>query len=89
MITDAFLRLAFWLADFIIGILPSSEGFPEAAYEAFNQAGSYFDIWSPVIPIDVVFTCVGIVFAVELGLFGFKTLKWIISHIPWIGGKGA
>lgn len=89
MITNEILDLGHYLLGFIIGIIPSSAGFPDTAYTAFNTVGSYFDIWSPVVPIDTVFTCVSIVLSVELGVFGFKILRWIISHIPWIGGKGA
>jgi hypothetical protein len=40
------------------------------------------------VPVSVMLWCLTLVFGVEIAIFGFKTIKWIISFIPLIGGKG-
>jgi len=88
MILTAIINFAYFLVSGIISILPASSGFPTAAHTAMAGLGGYLAIWSPVLPITTLITCLGIVFSVEIAIFGFKTFKWILSHIPWIGGKG-
>lgn len=88
MITNAFIDFAYFLINGIINFIPHSEGFPQAFHDAMSGLGGYVDIWSPVVPMSVLLTCITLVFSVEIGVFGFKTVKWVISHIPWIGGKG-
>jgi len=88
MITGALINFAFFLINGIVNFLPHSEGFPQAFHDAMSGLGGYVDIWTPVIPMDVLLICVTFCFTVEIAIFGFKTIKWVISHIPWIGGKG-
>jgi len=45
-------------------------------------------MFSPVVDTVIMASCVGTIFAVEIGIFGFKTFKWVFSHVPVIGGKG-
>jgi len=88
MITTAIIQLAYSLISWLINIFPASTGFPAAATTAFSSLGGYIGVWDPILPIATLATCVSLVFALEIGIFGFKTLKWIFSHIPYIGGKG-
>jgi len=88
MITTAFLTISYSLLSWILSLLPSSEGFPDVAHTAVSSIGGYFGILSPIVPIATLFTVVSLIFTVEIGIFGFKTVKWIISHIPWVGGRG-
>jgi len=88
MIIDAIINFAYFLIQTFIGFFPSSTGLPDEVHTAASAIGGYFGIWDPVLPLDTLATCVGLIISVELGIFGFKTFKWIISHVPWIGGKG-
>jgi len=88
MIFTPFVYLAFYVFGFIINVLPHGSGFPPEVHDAVTGLGGYLGIWSPIIPISTLATCVGLAFAVEIAIFGFKSFKWIVSHIPWIGGKG-
>lgn len=88
MITGAFINLAYLILDFIMGIFPASAGLPAEAHSAAVSIGGYLGIFSPIVPIATLLTCVTIVFSVEIGIFGFKTVKWIMGHVPFIGGKG-
>lgn len=72
----------------IINIFPSGTGFPTAFHTAMSSLGDYLHLLDPIIPIDILLSCLLIIFGVEIALFGFKTLKWILSFIPIFGGKG-
>jgi len=45
-------------------------------------------IFDPLVPISTLLTTVGLVISVEVIILGFRTLKWILSHVPLVGGKG-
>jgi hypothetical protein len=88
MITTAIITLAYLLISSIIGLLPAGAGFPTGFHTAITSLGGYLHILDPLVPISILLTCLSLIFSVEIAVFGFKTIKWIISHIPWIGGKG-
>jgi len=88
MLGDFFIRIALWFVQSLIGFLPTSTGFPPEIASAFASIGGYADIFSPLIPWATMTIVVGLAFSVEIAIFGFKTLKWVISHLPFIGGKG-
>lgn len=88
MIGDIFVNIAYWLASTIIGFFPTSTGFPPEVHTAAVALGGYLGMLSPLVPIGTLATCVGIAFTVEIAVFGFRTLKWVVSHVPFIGGKG-
>lgn len=88
MITNAFLTISYSILHWLINILPTSTGFPQEAHTAMESLGGYLGIWSPVLPISTLATVVSFVLAVEVGIFSFKSVKWIISHIPIVGGRG-
>jgi len=88
MLFDFILNTAFNLLNWFISLFPVSSGFPSAVSTAVSGLGGYLDIFSPLIPISTLATVVGLVFTVELSILAFKTTKWLISHLPFIGGKG-
>lgn len=88
MITGAFINLAYFLLHGIISFLPASQGFPADALAAATTIGGYVGIFDPIISIATLAATLTLVFSVEIGIFGFKTGKWIIAHIPFIGGRG-
>lgn len=88
MITSAIINLSSSLLNWLINLFPTSTGFPNEAHQAVTYLGGYLGIWSPILPTNNLIGIITLVIAVEVGIFGFKTLKWIISHIPMIGGKG-
>jgi len=88
MIVSAFLALAYFFLNGLINLLPVSTGFPQGVHDAMIGLGGYLGIFSPLVPIETLIYTVSTIFIVDISLFGFRTLKWIGSHIPWIGGKG-
>jgi len=88
MIGDFFLSIGYWLISTVIGWFPVSNGFPPDALAAVGTLGGYLDIFSPIVPIGTLATTVVLATLVEIAIFGFKTFKWLMSHIPWFGGHG-
>lgn len=88
MITQYFLDLPYYALSGIINFFPLSQGFPPQALQAANAIGSKIGIFGPVMPLDTLSLCLGILFSAQLGIWGFKTIKWIMSHVPFIGGRG-
>jgi len=87
MITTALVNLAYSFVSGIIGLFPVGTGLPAGVHSAAVFIGGYAGIFDPLIPTSTFFTVVGIIFVVEIAVFGFETLKWIVSHIPFVGGR--
>jgi len=72
----------------VISLFPVGVGFPTAFHTAVAGLGGYLRILDPLIPINTLLSCILFIFGVELVIFGFKTLKWIMGHVPIFGGRG-
>jgi hypothetical protein len=88
MIIQAFIDLAYTIINGIIRLFPVSSGFPPAIEESATLIGGYVGIFSPIISASALAAALALVFSVEIGVFGFKTFKWVLSHIPVFGGRG-
>lgn len=88
MISNIFIKLAYILLSTILNLLPVSSGFSADVTSAATHFGSYFGMFSPIIPIGTLGIAVSVAFSVEIAIFGWKTLKSIVSHIPQFGGAG-
>jgi len=90
MITTAIINLGFSVISSFIGFFPVGSGFSSEFHSSISFLGQYarLDMLSPLIPIGSLYTAMILLFGIEIVVFGFKTLKWIISHLPWIGGRG-
>lgn len=88
MIIGTLLQIPLVFLNFIVGLFPLSSGFPPEVHTASLALGGYLGILSPMVPLETLATVVGLIFAVELSIFGFKTFKWLFGHVPLFGGKG-
>jgi len=88
MIFTSFVYLAAYVLGFIVDILPSSTGFPSDVQTAFNTMGGYVQLLDTLLPIGTLAIVLGILVSVDVAIFGFKTFKWLVSYIPFVGGKG-
>ena len=88
MILTTFLLLPYYFLAFIIGLMPASEGFPPEVLAGANAVGAKIGIFGPVMPVATLSTVLGLLFGAQLGIWAWKTFKWVMSHIPWIGGRG-
>jgi len=82
------LNILYNFLSFLIGLFPVGTGFPTSFHTAISALGGYLHILDPLVPISILLTCLTLIFGVEIALFGFRTLKWVLSHIPFLGGKG-
>jgi len=88
MIISAFLDIFNYFFNLIVGIFPSGSGFPQSVHTAAQYIGGYARSLDPILPFDTLYQIILLVIIVEVAILGFKTFKWIISHIPFLGGHG-
>jgi len=86
--TSFLFTIAYNFLSFLINHLPSGGVFPTEVHSAFSTLGGYVGMFDVFVPISTLLYCLLLLFSVEIGVFAFKTIKWLVSHIPLIGGKG-
>jgi len=89
MIITGIILLGYNIINWIIQIFPISTGFSTTVQASFTTIVGYVGMFNPILPYATVGAVLLIIIPVDLGIFAFKNIKWIISHIPFIGGKGA
>jgi len=87
MIFSGLVYLSAYILQAITALLPSSDGFSPEVANAFTTMGGYVQILNTVLSITTLATGLTITFSVDNSIFGFKTIKWLISYVPLIGGK--
>jgi len=88
MLSTFILDVAFASLAGIINWFPVGTGLPTEVHTAVSALGAYLGLLDALVPISTLTTVVGLVFVLEIIIFGFKSLKWIGSHIPFVGGRG-
>lgn len=88
MIFNAFIALAGYVITAISAILPTSTGFPPDVASSIATIGQYSRVLDLVLPVSTLATIIALVLSVEVAIFAFKSVKWLISHIPLVGGRG-
>lgn len=81
-----------YIGVFILGIVtavfPVSSGFSNDFILAFDTLGGYVALVNTLLPVDTLATALAILIGVELIVFSFKSFKWVVSHVPFVGGRG-
>lgn len=72
----------------LIALFPAGQYLPESLHTAMSTIGGYLNLLTPIVPFNTLFTALMIVIGLEIALFNWKSIKWLLSHIPFIGGKG-
>jgi len=88
MITNALINAGFSLISGFISLLPTSTGFDPSVLAAAHTIGGYFGMFAPIAPIGTLGIAIAVCFTVEIAIFGWKTFKSLISHVPQVGGAG-
>jgi len=88
MIITPFVNFAYFLINGFISWFPQGSGLPQEVHDASIWLGGYLALINDLVPVAVLATVTGTVFLVEITLYGFRTLKWVFSHVPQIGGRG-
>lgn len=87
MITSSFLNLAYFFIVKILAFFPFSSGFPTEFMSGLNVLTSYAVSYNWLFPVSHMYLALATVLGTVVVVFGWHTMKSIISHIPWIGGK--
>jgi len=88
MITSAFLSIVNFFLNLIVGLFPSGTGFPSQVHTASQTVGGYVGIFDPIFPLDTLYQIIILVIIIEIAILGFKSIKWLVSYIPFVGGRG-
>jgi len=88
MIVGAIISFAYVALSGVIALLPDSTGLPTAVHTAAVGLGGYVGLIDAIAPIETVALTTALAFSFEIAFFGFRTLKWVVSHIPFVGGRG-
>jgi len=87
MLTSLLISFAGSIISFILNLLPDSTGFPSSVDDSMQFIGSYVGIIDPLVPIATLATVLGILFTLEITIFGFRAFRWFFSHVPFVGGR--
>lgn len=87
MITNLFITAGIYVGNMIVTRLPVSSGFPPDVIEYVTFFGAAAKSYFWMLPIPALLIALGIVFVADGVVFGWKTFKSLISHVPWIGGS--
>lgn len=87
MITNGLLSLGWLVLHWIVNLFPLSTGFPTEVHTALETIGGYASIFNPIFPYQDMGIIIGILVGVEVGIFVFKTMRWGIGYLPFVGGK--
>lgn len=88
MITTAFISILNFFLGTIVYVFPVGSGFPQIVHDSASLVGGYVGILDPIFPIDTLYQIILLLIGIEVAIFSFKTLKWLLSHIPFVGGRG-
>lgn len=88
MISTAFINLAYYLLSLLTLPFPSSGGFSQETLDAFVTYGTYVTFVDSLVPMSILASSIALISTFELSVFAFKGLRWIVSHLPFVGGRG-
>lgn len=88
MITAALIFFASYILIFIAALLPESTGIPVAIQNAVVTLGGHLRVIDVLLPVDALALAMTTVISIQLAIFAFKSFKWLLSHLPFIGGRG-
>lgn len=86
MILEFFMLLPYRFLSFMIGILPAGHNLPPEILSGAVEVGGTIGIFSPVLPVATLGAALAILFGAQIGIWTWKTLKVLMTHLPWIGG---
>jgi len=88
MIISGFLNLIAYLLNLLLSLFPDATGLPVGFTTALDYFAGYVGILDPIVPLDTLATTFALIITYEVSIFAFRGFRWLISHIPFVGGKG-
>lgn len=87
MIITLIVNIILIIVNFLLSFLPLNYVVNAGVASAFSSAGASLWTLHAFIPIDILFTAVFLVLMSELFILQFYFWRWVVSHLPWIGGR--
>lgn len=86
MITDAILGFVFDILTAVLSIFKSQPDvvLSPALANAISNVQGIMSTVSPFFPLDTLFVIIGIYVGIEVAIFLYKTIMWVIKKIPTI-----
>lgn len=69
----------------ILAVLPIAGGFPDEVTAAVNFFAPYVGIVDPLLPLDTLLRIATLTFALTLGVWTFRGLRWLYQFVPFVG----
>lgn len=88
MIVSSFIVFVTYLLSLVVGLFPTSTGFSSGFSTAASQMSGYVGLINTLLPVDTLAIAISTLVTVQLSVFGFKSFKWLLSHLPIVGGRG-
>jgi len=86
MIFDILLRVCAIIANFILSPILNHEDaqLPTELVNAMNNVVTFYNTISPLFPIGTLLAIIGIIVMIEVAIFIYKGVYWLIKKIPTI-----
>lgn len=88
MITTGLINISYYVLNWLISLFPVGSNLPTNVHTGASYLGGFFTLINPLVPTTTLAIIIGLIFTVEIAFFGWRTLKWVLSFIPLIGGRG-
>lgn len=85
MITSVLMNLFLTCISFCFSFLPDSDSLPSQISDSLLVFASYFNKADSLFPVSTVFTIIALGVSVELALFFFKLINWVLNKIRGSG----
>jgi hypothetical protein len=87
MITGAILAIPILILNFVFTLFPIIS-MPAGLATALASATTSLYALNSFIPVVTIALLAGILVAVEIAIAMFKFFRFVLSFLPWVGGKG-
>jgi len=88
MITNALIAFGVAIGNFILSVFPDGSGFPSTFTDAVTTFSGYLAILNPIFPYETLLQIIQLVIAYQLIVLAWRGTRWLVSHLPFIGGNG-
>jgi len=89
MITDALIELTARTIFIILSwdIWGNTSLFSAEVHSAALTLGENFGLIDFIVPTTTLALAVGAVYSIDIAMWTWRTIRWIMTHIPFIGGR--
>lgn len=86
MITSLLLTILNDLVGVVISpftYLPDAS-LPDSLTQGYANVQGFISTVNPIFPIDTLLICISFIVGIELAIFAYKAIMWLIKKIPMI-----